>query len=184
MPNVVGQAYTFMALTAIAPGRSESLRGHLESLPSAAESPFAKLDQTHFARFVIIPQLVDLGPPPATRDTLKNEYLLFSADFDGSLERFLDGVCIAMAAEADTIWGHCVGYPGTSDRAAFERYMRHNQIDTTFPFAAYPHATVADVREALELRGRLTDFAIRAQSMDSASLHEAYRQAFSADPRS
>lgn len=179
MPNVVGQAYTFMALTAIAPGRSELLRGHLESMPSAADSPFAKIDQTHFARFVIIPQLVDLGPPPATRDTLKNEYLLFSADFDGSLERFLDGLCDAMAAEADTIWGHCVGYPGTSDRAALERYMRHNQIDTTFPFAAYPDATVADVREALELRSRVIDFAIRAQAMDPASLHAAYREEFS-----
>jgi hypothetical protein len=178
MPNVVGQAYTFMALTAIAPGRSEALREALESMPSAGESPFAKLDQTHFARFVIIPQLVDLGPPPATRDTLKNEYLLFTAEFDGSLDRFLDALCGAMAAEADTIWGHCVGYPGTSDRIAFSRYMRHNQIDTTFPFAAYPQATVADVREALELRRRLTEFAIRAQAMDPASLEAAYREEF------
>lgn len=178
MPNVVGQAYTFMALTAIAPGRSESLREHLESMPEGAHSPLARMEQTHFARFVIIPQLVDLGPPPATRDTLKNEYLLFSADFDGSLQRFLNGLCDVMAEEVASIWGHCVGYPGTADRAAFERYMLHNQIDTTFPFAAYPDATVADVREALALRSRLIDFAIRAQAMDPESLREAYRQEF------
>ncbi len=178
MPNVIGQAYTFMALTAILPGRTDSLREHVESLGVGAESPFARLEQTHFARFVIIPQLIDLGPPPATRDTLKNEYLLFSTDFDGPLERFLNGLCEGMAEEADRVWGHCVGYPGTADRAAFERYMRHNQIDTTFPFAAYPDATVAEVREALELRTRLIDFAIRAQAMDPASLHEAYRQEF------
>lgn len=178
MPNVVGQAYTFMALTAIVPGRTEALRQHLASMPTAADSPLAKMEQTHFARFVIIPQLVDLGPPPKTRDTLKNEYLLFSAEFDGLLQGFLNGLCDAMAVEVDAIWEHCVGYPGAGDRAAFERYMRHNQIDTTFPFAAYPDATVSDVREALALRSRLIDFAIRAQTMDLATLEQSYREEF------
>ena len=178
MPNVIGQAYTFMALTAIAPGRSAALRAYLEAMPVGPDSPVARLEQTHFARFIVIPQLIDLGPPPATRDRLKNEYLLFSTDFDGSLQDFLQALCGAMPVEADAIWGHCVGYPGADDQAAFERYMRHNQIDTTFPFSAYPDATVADVRAALALRARLIDFAIRAQAMDPATLESAYRREF------
>ncbi|MEK6275955.1 MAG: hypothetical protein AABM30_11555 [Actinomycetota bacterium] len=178
MPNGVGQAYAFMTLTAIASGRSAPLRTYLESLPVGSDSPFARLEQTHFARCVLIPQLIDLGPPPEEADTLKNEYLLFSADFDGPLLRFLDALCDAMPVETDAIWGHCVGYPGIADPAEFARYMRHNQIDTTFPFAAYPDASVAEVREALQLRSQLIDFAIRAQAMDPARLRETYRQEF------
>jgi hypothetical protein len=167
-----------MTLTAIAPGRSEALRERLETLPLGAGSPFARLDHVHFARFVIIDKLADLGPPPEVRDTLKNEYLLFSTDFDRPLERFLDAVCEQMPEEADAVWGLCVGYPGTADREAFARYMRHNQIETTFPFSAYPDASLPEVREALELRSRFVEFAVRSQGMDAAELHEAYRREF------
>jgi hypothetical protein len=167
-----------LTLTAIEPGRSESLREYLESLPLGVDSPFASLEQAHFARFVVIPQLIHISPPPEKPDTLKNEYLLFSADFDGSLDRFLDAICDSMAAEADAAWGHCVGYPGTGDRSSFKGYIRHNQIDTTMPFAAYPDATVNEVREALGLRARLTAFAIRAQGMEGTGLHDAFLDEF------
>jgi hypothetical protein len=178
MPSRVGQAYTFMTLTAIVPGRTEELREYVESLPLGGESPFARLEHVHFARFVIIPQLVDLGPPPEERDMLKNEYLLFSTDFDSPLERFLDAVCEAMPDEADAVWGHCVGYPGTADREAFHRYMRHNQIETTFPYSAYPDASLPEVRDALALRSRFVEFAVRAQAMDAEELYEEYSRNF------
>ena len=57
----------------------------------------------------------------------------------------------------DAVYAHCVAYPGTADGDGFHRYFRHNQIETTFPFSAYPDATVPDVREALELRRRLIE---------------------------
>jgi hypothetical protein len=179
VPSEVGQAYTYLALTAILPGRSGDVRALIEALPLASESPFARVDRVHFARWVIIPQLVEVGPPaPARHDRLKNQYLLFSTDFDGGLDAFLDTLCDEIPEVIDAVYAHCVGYPGTADRAAFRRYMRHNQIETTFPFAAYPDSTVAEVREALDLRRRLIDFAVRAQALEPAELREAHRSEF------
>jgi hypothetical protein len=178
VPNQIGQAYTFMALTAILPGRSGELREYVESLPAGPESPFARVKQVHFARWVIIPQLVEVGPPPERPDRLKNEYLLFSSDFDGRLDRFLDAMIDAIGEETDAVYRHCVGFPGTGARDGFHRYMRHNQIDTTFPFSAYPDATVAEVREALALRERLIAFAVRTQSLDPDALLQEYRREF------
>jgi hypothetical protein len=179
VPSEIGQAYTYLALTAILPGRSEQLREVVEALPLAAESPFARVGRVHFARWVIVPQLVEVGPPaPERQDRLKNEYLLFSADVDGALDPFLDELCEAIPEVVDAVYEHCVAYPGTADRQAFRRYMRHNQIETTFPFAAYPDATVPEVREALDLRRRLIDFAVRAQALEPAQLRDAYRREF------
>jgi hypothetical protein len=177
VPSKIGQAYTYLALTAILPGRSRELRELVEALPLGAGSPFARVHRVHFARWVIIPQLVEVGPPaPARHDRLKNEYLLFSADVDGALDAFLDALCDSIPELIDAVYAHCVAFPGSSDRAAFRRYMRHNQIETTFPFAAYPDSTVAEVREALELRRRLIEFAVRAQGLEPAELRDAYRR--------
>ena len=172
-----GQSYALTVLTPILPGRADALRDHIEGFGSGPQSPLAKLETTHFARLVIIPQLIHEGGWQR-RDELKNQYLLFATDFDGPLERYLDDVCDRMGEEADGIWSHCVGYPGTSDREAFKRYVRHNQLETKFPFAPYGDRTVAEVRSALALRERLTAFAIATQGMAPAELYEAYRREF------
>jgi len=178
MPNNIGQAYTYLALTAILPGRSQELHEVVEAFPLASESPFARVGQVHFARWVIVPQLVEVGPPPKVPDRLNNEYLMFSADVDGELEPLLEALRTEIPEVMDAVYSHCVAYPGTADRDGFQRYFRHNQIETTFPFSAYPDATVSEVREALELRRRLIDLAVRAQELDPAGLQEAYLQAF------
>ncbi len=175
--NVLGRSYFFCSLTAILPGREQELRDYLESLPVGGESPLARVGVVHFGRWVIVSRLVYLGPP-SEPDDLRNEYLLFAVEVDGPLEGFLDLLRERMAEEADLVWGHCVGYPGSGDRDTFHRYLRHNQIDVQLAFAAYPEATLPEVLEALDLRRRLIELAVRAQDLDPASLQEAYRQAF------
>ena len=44
--------------------------------------------------------------------------------------------------------------------------------------SAIPGATVADVRESLALRERVVDFAVAAQGLDAAALHERFRAEF------
>ena len=178
MPHKVGQTYAYMTLTAILPGRAEELRAHLEALPVGPESPLATLENVHFGRWVIVDQLEYQGPPQQPGDRLKNEYLLFSVDFDGDLEPFLDALAARTGTEVDAIWSHCVGYPGTADRGAFKRYMRHNQIRTSMPVGAYAEHPLPEIREALELRKKLIDLAVRAQRLDATELREAYRREF------
>jgi hypothetical protein len=179
--DVAGQAYALTMLAPILPGREGALQDHLERLPQGAGSPLARLTGTHFARWVILPHLVYQGPPQR-RDTLASQYLLFTACFDGPRDPYLAELCDRIPAEADAIWGHCVGYPGTRDAEAFARYVRHNQIPTSFFVAAYPERTVGEVRAALELRERLVAFAVEAQGMEAARLHEAFLATFARPP--
>ena len=113
-------------------------------------------------------------------DPWKSQYLIFTSCFDGDLESYLGDLGALMGEEADRVWNHCVGYPGSQDRAGFARYLRHNQIDTEVYFAAYPDATVARVRESLALRDDLLRFTLATQGQDGAGLHRRFHEAFGA----
>ncbi|QKW06197.1 hypothetical protein HUT18_07055 [Streptomyces sp. NA04227] len=179
MTNTNGQAYAFMATTPILPGRTAALQDYLDGLPGGEDSPLARMGTTHFARWIVLRDLVHQGPPQR-RDTLQSSYLVFVSNFDGSLDRYLTELLARMGAEADAIWGNCVGYPGTDDVSAFIAYLKHNQIETTAFLPAYPHATVAKVREALELRRQMAEFAVGAQGKDPAALRQAFFTRFPA----
>jgi len=121
--NRVGGIYALTVFTPIVPGHENELRAHLEALPVGPESPLARLDRLHVSRIQIFDALVDQGPPHEP-ETLKRHHLLFTSTVDGDLDPYLDAICERIGAEADGWWGHCVGYPGTADRAAFRRWIR------------------------------------------------------------
>ncbi|GAC1334504.1 MAG: hypothetical protein NVSMB22_26980 [Chloroflexota bacterium] len=182
MPNVNGQAFALSMLTPIVPGREAELKAYLESLASGPESPLERTGTTHFARWVIIDQLIYEGEPQK-RDTLHSQYLLFDTSFDGAdLDAYVENLCRSMPAEVEAIWGRCAGYPDT-DPEKFKAYVRNNQIDAAFFVAAYPEATVMDVRDSLALREQFTDFAMDAQALSARDLRDAFRAKFLADGR-
>jgi hypothetical protein len=175
--NRVGTAYALTVFTPIAPGQENELRAHLEGLPEGAGSALARLDQLHASRLQIFDQLVHQGAGQKP-DRLRSNYLVFTASFDGDLDAFLDAICDRLAPEADSWWRHCAGYPGTSDRAAFKRYIADHQIHTNLFASAYPNASVTTVRESLALRDRVVDFAADAQGLDAATLKERFMSTF------
>jgi hypothetical protein len=177
MSDVSGQARALMVLTPVVPGRQDALRSYLEALPAAEGSPLSGVPSTHFARWLVIDELVHEGGPQKP-DKLSCPYLLFTSNFDGELDAYLDQLLAAMAKEADEIWGACVGYPGSGDQQAFKDYMTHNRIPTTFFVSAYPEATVDDVRSSMALRAQITAFAIRAQGLDAAARRRAFLAEF------
>jgi hypothetical protein len=175
--NRVDGVYALTIFTPIAPGREDELRAHLDAMPVGEESPLARLHQLHLSRIQIFDALVDQGPPHR-RESLKRHHLLFTSTVDGDLDPYLDAICERIGAEADGWWGHCVGYPGTADRAAFGRWIRAHKVDTGLLAVANPGATVQDVRESLALRERVVDFAAGAQGLDAATLRERFLAAF------
>ena len=178
MANVAGQAGAWTVFTPIIPGQEDDLRTHLAKLGVGPDSPLAKASRTHFARWVVIPQLVYQGSPQKP-DSLRSQYLLFTACCDNPRESYLDHIRETMPDEADGIWGHCVGYPGAGDATKFRAYFEHNAINSQFFVAAYPTSSVQQVRSALALRDRLIAFATSSQGLDAAAFAAAYRQRFS-----
>jgi hypothetical protein len=175
--NRNGCAYALSVFTAIVHGHEEDVRRTIESVPRGADSPLARLRQLHTSRLQIFDKLVYQGAPQKP-DRLKSSYLVFTAAFDGDLTPFLDGIATELPVEADSWWRHCAGYPGLQDRAAFQRWIRHNQIHTSLFAVASPNVTVREVRESLAMRERVASFAIEAQGLDAEALQARFRQTF------
>jgi hypothetical protein len=174
--NSSGQATAFMALTPIQTGEEPALRSFIDALPRD-DSPLARLAGTHFARWVILDDWVN-DPSQLREDHLQSRYLIFTSNFDGPLDPYLDELCVKLATEAREIWGRCVGCPAEAAGPQLKAYLLHNKIDTGFFVAAYPHATVPQVKRALDARSRLIDFAVRAEGLGPDELWRSFMNEF------
>jgi hypothetical protein len=163
-----------LALVVLLPlraGRGEALLGALASTPADAFAPVAT---THFARWVHIPAL--LGPD-GTPVAPPQQYLLFTAELDGALDDWAQDVCSTIGPTVDRIFEHCDGYPGSTDRAAFTAFLEHHRVAAGFSIVAYS-ATVAEVRDSLELQRQLREFAIESQLSGPAELRARWLERF------
>jgi hypothetical protein len=176
-PNVVGQACALTAFMAVIPGHEDLLEMHLSAAPMAFASPWAALRGLHFLRLHIVREFVHQGPSQR-RDPLNNAYLVTDASFDGSFPAFVRDMCLNAAGETGEVYGHCVGFPGTKDPAAFERWIEHNRIENGTVLIAYPDSTVADVRAGLEARERVAEFAAHSHGFDAETLQREFRTVF------
>ena len=176
-PNVSGQAYGFLAMTPIKVGEIDDLRAYLEGFRERGERPFQAVARTHVARFVIVE---DFHNNPAWKQR-KQEHLaiptlIFSCCVDGDIDSYLAELSKAFADHVPEIWGRCIG--GPQDSKGLAAYLKHNQIDCGFFYAAYGEATVPKVKACLDQRERLMAFATRTQGMDPAKLQQAFIKEF------
>jgi hypothetical protein len=177
--NVFRQAYGFMSMTPVAPGEEGALRSYLEGLRERGPSPLSKVAGTHIGRWVIARKFnCDPAYDQPHPETLEIPYLIFSSNFDGDLDPYLDRLCDALADEAPEIWGRCIGCPQPAGGPRLKAYLKHNQIDSGFFFAAYGQATVGPVRASLDQRERLIGFATRMQGKPAAELQQAFVDEF------
>jgi hypothetical protein len=177
--NVSGQAYGFMAMTPIKPGEEDALRAYLEGLLDRGPSPLSRVPRTHMGRWVVVEGFhCEPAYAQPVVETLALPTLIFSTNFDGDLDTYLDGLCTALAAEAPAIWGRCVGCPDPAGGPALKAYLAHNQIDSGFFFAAYGEATLDEVRASLDQRERMIAFAVRVQGLPPAELQRAFVEEF------
>lgn len=180
--NRTGTAYALTVFTAIRHGYEQVVNDVIEGLPRGAASPLARMPQLHTSRLQIFDKLVYQGAPQQ-RDELKNSYLVFTAAFDGDPNAFVDALATTIPEAAHSWWRHCVGYPGLEDRAAFRRWISHNQLDTSLFGVASHDVTVQQVRESLRIREQVIEFAIAAQGLDAETLQQRFRQTFTAESR-
>lgn len=174
-PAPAPAATPFMSITPIKSGEPDALRTYLRSLSQA--SPFARVAATHFARWVVFDDWVN-DPAQPHEDHLQASHLIFSSNFTGPADAYLDVLCGELAPEAPQIWGRCVGAPEPPVGAALKAYLLAHEIKAGFFVAAYPNASVDQVRSALAQRAWLIDLAVRAEQMSA----EQVRDAFAAGP--
>jgi hypothetical protein len=176
--NISGQAYALTVLTPVIHGHETELTQYLNGLQGGDRSPLAGVRGTHFARWVVIDDGIYEGPDQGERDHLRRARLLFTSNFDGQLDPYLEVLRTGLGEAVDDIWGHCIGYPGARKPREFTNYLRHHRIDSSLFFAAYGERTVEDVNRSLALRNKFIDFALRAQGVPPAELKAGFLQEF------
>ena len=179
MPNQSGRVY---GLTILSPIKEDpnsevspnlALRIYLAKLPRHRNSPFAKLSSTHFARLVVMDDVVYVGMP-ACEEHLQSKYLVFESNFDGDLDTYLERMAVEIPETVDAVWKHCVGFPGAADVAAFKTYMKKCQIETTFFFADVNDKTVQQTLRALQTQSAVTAFIVKHQGAPPNVLQAAF----------
>jgi hypothetical protein len=179
--NATCPATPFTVLTPVVPGEEQALRDALGQLSRAGASPFSRVAETHVARWVLVSGAPwrYRGLPRRTRP-LRMQYLLFTSTANRPPEQHVEDLRTGLRSDADAAWGHCVGYPGYQQPAGFRRYLLHNRLPVHRWFAAYD-ATVREVGDALDLRRRHTEFAVRTQDVDDLRLQAAFLAEFAED---
>ncbi len=179
MGNRLKQVYGLTALSPIEGGRTDgvanaaAIRDELAELGTGEDSPFARVPKTHLARWVVVDDVPNHGVP-AREDHTASKYLLFTSNFDGELDPYLDGMIEAIPDVVHRLYQYCIGYPGVEDRAAFRAYIRRCQIETTLLFGGYPGATLAEILRALDLKSRYVAFLAAHQCDTGADLRRAF----------
>jgi len=174
----MSQTVVQASLTVLAPvreGELEQLKEVVARIPRGADSPFARVASTHFARFVIVPSLLDGDGEPIGQ----RSYLLFTADFDGARERWIKEIAARSADELDGALGHCDGYPGSADAVAFRAYLDRHDVGVGFSVISYT-ATVERIHRSLERQHELRALAARASALSPGELQDEWRSRLAA----
>ena len=165
-------------LTPILHGRERDVARYLDELSMPGRtSPLARVSGTHFARWVMVDGF-RRGAGQRFDDPLAQTYLLFTSNADGPLDRYLDVLCSELLEEARRTWGCCIGAPSPLTAVALKSYLQHNQLTTGLFFSAYPTMSVPEVRNSLDLRNRLIEFALAAEHLAPAELQRAFDREF------
>ena len=174
MTNVAGKAYGMNVVTPMRPWKtwlnrlifraSRALPGTLSGLLG--------LSLIHFARWVIIKrdQWPQLGQPP---QTLRNDYMLFCSNFNGTWDQYIDAFADGIPSGLDLFWYSSSKYPNSIPITPFKNYIRANQIDTNYYYNATPGSGQRDVKLALRLA---RDLGQVNPDLDDVTLADAYKR--------
>jgi hypothetical protein len=174
MSNVAGKAYGMNVVTPMRPGltwinrllfmisraRPETLQGLLG------------LSIIHFARWVIIKH--DQWPRNSQEHQLKNDYMLFCSNFNGTWDQYIDAFSDGIPGGLDLLWYSSTKYPHSLPISPFKDYIRANQIDTDYYYNSVPGAAQRDVKSALRVRRAVLELAKQHPSATPEEFRKLY----------
>lgn len=175
MSNVAGKAYVMNALSPMRPWLTwiQRLNYMTGRAYPARLAPLLGLSFIHFARWVIIKrdQWPDLGQG---KQKLQNDYLLFSSNFNGTWDQYLDGFSDSNATGVDLAWFTSTKFPHSIPSTPFKEYIRVNQVDTDYYYNATPGAAQRDIKSALRVRRAILNLVGQHASLAPSEFQKAY----------
>jgi hypothetical protein len=189
MANTSGNAYALTLLCPIKQGSPKAaakgmegqtyadlIRYQLQQLTLNEESPMARVPNTYLSRLFVLNDVPYQGRP-AILEHLKSNYLVFSSNFHGELEDYLNGMWKFVEPEIRAVLENCVGFDRVTNLATFIEYVKACQVTTTFFFNGSSDGPLAAQLKSLYLKQELSKFAFANQGKSPAELQAAF-QAF------
>jgi len=169
MSNIAGKAYIMNVITPMRPWLTWAQRlGYMAGRVIPILSvPLRGMMFIHFASWSIIKrnQWPDLGQG---KQNLRNDYLLFTSNFNGTWDQYLDAFSDGNPIGVDIAWMASTKFPQSIPSTPFKDYVRANQINADYYYNATPGAAQRDIKAALRVRrailGLVKQFEILAPS--------------------
>lgn len=179
MSNIAGKAYAMNVLTPMRPWRTrvQMILFMLARVLPKQLSGLLGLKLIHFARWVIIRRKQWPDPAGTGAQTLRNDYMLFLSNFNGTWDQYIDAFADGIPHGLDLFWYASTKYPHSIPISSFKDYITANQIHTNYYYNATPGAAQRDIKAALRVRRELLTLARQHQGGDPAAFAKAYRAA-------
>jgi hypothetical protein len=175
MSNVAGKAYGMNVVTPMRPWLTWINRAVFMASRAIPSSLLGLLGLSiiHFARWVIIKrdQWPDLGQG---KQKLKNDYMLFCSNFNGTWDQYIDAFSDGIPSGLDLLWCSSTKYPHSIPISPFKSYIRANQIDTDYYYNSVPGAAQRDVKSALRVRRAILALAARRAALSPTEFRKLY----------
>jgi hypothetical protein len=175
MSNVAGKAYVMNVITPMRPCLTWIQRlvyMVVRATPSTMKGLLG-LSFIHFGRWAIVKrkQWPDYGQG---RQSLQNDYLLFSSNFNGTWDQYLDAFSDGIPTGVDAFWISSTKFPHSIPSTPFKDYIRVNQIDTDYYYNATPGAAQTDITAALRVQRTIRALAQQPDSLTPEQFQKAY----------
>lgn len=178
--NTAGNLYGLMALCPIKIGSKDDrslewlTKATLADLGVHTRSPFADVPNTYLARLFILRD-VFYESKPGREEHLKSQYLVFTSNFYGDRDTYLQNMWANQEAAVRRIWEHCVGFDAVDGSASFINYIDRCQVTNSLLFNGSTDQPLAEQLKGLYLKQRFGEFAARHQGLAPAELKVAFR---------
>jgi hypothetical protein len=203
--NVSGNAYALTMLCPIKPGVvgnaafCDVMRDELEAWNALRQSPMARVPSTYLCRYYILDDvyteslpgggiwdtLPDIWPVLSKKsrigalpceEHLQSNYLVFSSNFHGDLDAYLQGMWRHAEHDIRSVWQYCYGFDKVADAASFAAYAMRCQLDATLFFVGSNDDPLDEQLKALYIKQEFSRFAQTTQDLPAAALRQAYRE--------
>lgn len=151
------------------------IREHLQDLPLDENSPMAKIPNTYLCRFYVLNDVFYEGAP-AIEEHLKSKYLVFSTNYYGGLEDYLEGLWKNADDKLKAIWRHCVEFGKVRTPADFVEYMKKCQVKNHLFFNGSTGDSLAEQLKTLYLKQEFSRFAYENQGKKPEELQIAFKE--------
>lgn len=152
MSNIAGKAY---AMNVVTPSNPKITWLNRLLFMAARGMPkrlmgLLGLSLIHFARWVIIrpKDWPDLGQG---KQTVKNDYMLFCSNFNGTWDQYIDAFSDGIPNGLNLFWFTATKYPLSIPVTPFKGYITHNQVNTDYYYNATPGAAQRDIKTSLRV---------------------------------